>query len=110
MSAALIDVLSGVFLLLGSFLGITGAVGLFRFPDFFTRAHAAGVTDTLCAASFLFGLMLQAGLSLITVKLLFILLFILVTSPTATHALTKAALHSKLKPLLAKEEGQPSQP
>ena len=59
----LINILSWACLLFGGLLGITGAVGLFRFPDVYARMHAAGVTDTLCMTSILAGLMLQAGLS-----------------------------------------------
>ena len=90
-----IDVLSWLCLVGGGFFGITGAVGMLRFPDFFCRLHAAGITDTLCAMLILSGLMLQAGLSLITVKLFLIFLFLFFTSPTATHALAKAALRSR---------------
>ncbi|UCE90496.1 MAG: monovalent cation/H(+) antiporter subunit G [Pseudomonadota bacterium] len=104
MIGQIVDLASWVLLVLGSLLGITGAIGLLRFPEFYTRAHAAGVTDTLCASCILTGLMLQAGLTLVTAKLVFILLFLLLTSPTATHALTKAALHAGLAPQLHREE------
>ena len=60
-------------------------------PDFYTRSHAASVTDTLGATLILLGLGLHAGLSLISVKLVFVLFLLYVTSPTATHALVKAA-------------------
>ncbi len=97
----IIDYLSWIAILLGGFFLISGGVGLLRFPDFFTRMHAAGVTDTLGAGLVLLGLMFQTdGQWLVLFKLLFILLFILITSPTATHALAKAALHHKQKPLL----------
>lgn len=99
--AMLIDILSWVLLLTGGFLGITGAVGLFRFPDFFTRLHAASVTDTLCAGLIIFGLILQGASLVITIKLILILLFFAYTSPTASHSLAKAALHGNLKPQLA---------
>lgn len=96
-----LNLLSWFCLLSGGFLGITGVVGLLRFPDFFTRLHAAGITDTLCAALILFGLMLQVESGLVLIKLIFILIFLLLTSPTSSHALAKAALRSGLKPLLA---------
>ena len=97
---AILTGLSWMCLLTGSFLGISGAVGLLRFPDFFTRLHAASVTDTLCTGLILLGLMLQSGWGLTLVKLLLILLILFFTSPTATHALAKAALHGQLKPVL----------
>ncbi len=108
MSLPLTDLFSWACLLVGGFFGIVGGIGVVRLPDFFTRLHGAGLTDTLCAALILIGLMLQAGLTLTTVKLILILVFLFFTSPTATHALAKAALHGKLKPLLAAKEGKPS--
>lgn len=96
----LIDLLSWVCLLSGSIFLITGAVGLIRFPDFFTRLHAASVVDTLGCILIVLGLMLQAGLSIVTVKLVLIVIFILFTTPAAAHALAKAALHGQVKPLL----------
>lgn len=98
--ATWLDVLSWVLLMAGGFLGVTGALGLFRFPDFYTRLHAASVTDTLCAALIILGLVLQTGFSLFSVKLVLILLVIAYTSPTAAHALARAAQHGGLKPRL----------
>jgi len=101
-----INILSAILLLSGAFLGISGAIGLFRFPDFYTRMHAAGITDTLCSACIIGGLVLQAGFSLIAVKLIFILLFTWYTSPAAGHALIKAAHKTGLQPLLRKHKAQ----
>ncbi len=102
----LINFISAILLVLGVFLGISGAIGLFRFPDFYTRMHAAGVTDTLCTACIIGGLVLQAGFTLITVKLIFILLFTWYSSPAAGHALIKAAHKTGLRPLLRKDSEQ----
>lgn len=106
MLADMVNVLSAACLLLGAFLIISGAVGVLRFPDFFTRMHAAGVTETLATTLILLGLMLLAGWSIMSFKLLLILLFILITSPVASHALTKAALHGKLQPLVDEKNEQ----
>ena len=95
----LVDILSWICLLIGSFFAISGGVGLLRFPDFFSRLHPAGMTDTLGAGLILIGLMFQAGFSLVSVKLIMILGFLLLTNPTATHALAKSALQGKLRPL-----------
>ncbi len=97
----LLDVVSWLFIVAGGFFCVVGALGLLRMPDFFTRMHAASVTDTLGAGLLLVGLMLQAGLTLVTVKLLFLAALIFFTSPTATHALAKAAMVRGLQPLLA---------
>lgn len=97
---AFIDILSGVFLAGGAFFCLLGGIGLIRMPDFYTRMHAASVTETLGAGLLLVGLMLHAGLTLVTAKLAIIGALILLASPTASHALAKAALTSGLKPLL----------
>lgn len=107
MSAAL-DILSWILLASGGAFCVIGALGLLRMPDFFTRMHAASVTDTLGAGMILLGLMLQSGFTLVTVKLIVIGLLIFFTSPTATHALARAALARGLKPLLAKEDAPSS--
>lgn len=98
MIAPLIEIVSGIALGLGALLLISGSVGLLRFPDFYTRMHAAGVTDTLAAILTILGLMLLSGWNLTLVKLTLILLFVLFTSPTACHALAKAAQHGGLPP------------
>lgn len=89
--------------LAGAALAVIGAAGLLKFPDFFTRIHAASVTDTMAAGLIVLGLMLQAGLTLVTVKLALVFLFLTVTGPTATHALAKAALHGSVRPVLDEE-------
>ena len=98
--AVTVELASWACLLTGSFFALTGGIGIIRLPDFFTRLHAAGVTDTMGAGLLLLGLMLQAGLGLVTIRLLLILGFLLVTTPTATHALAKAALQWNLRPFL----------
>lgn len=100
-----IDAASWLLLGAGGFFCTVGALGLLRMPDFYTRMHAASVTDTLGAGFILLGLALQAGLTLVTVKLVFIGLLIFFASPTATHALAKAALTRGVEPLLARTEG-----
>jgi multicomponent Na+:H+ antiporter subunit G len=102
--SGLVDILSWACLVAGAVFSVIGAVGLIRMPDFYTRVHAASVTDTVGAGLLLVGMMLQAGFTLVTVKLIIIGLLILFTSPTATHALCKAALMRGLKPLLADGE------
>ena len=97
----LFDIVSWLLILAGSGFLLIGGTGLLRLPDFYTRLHAAGVTDTLGAELLLLGMMVQAGLSLITMKLIFIGVFLFFTSPTATHAVANAAYTAGLRPLLA---------
>lgn len=105
-----IDGLSWAFLIVGGAFCLIGAIGLLRMPDFYTRMHAASIIDTLGAALILLGLLLQAGMTLIAVKLFMLAVLIFFTSPTATHALARAAMVRGLKPLLADEEKPPSKP
>ena len=97
------DALSWMLLVIGGLAGIIGGLGIHRFPDFFTRLHAAGITDTLCAAAILAGLVLQAGFTLVSFKLLLIFAFLMLTSPTASHVLANAAMHGRLQPLTGKQ-------
>jgi len=96
----IIDILSWICLLSGGLLGVVGGIGIHRFSDFYSRQHAVGITDTLCAMLILLGLGLQAGMSLAAFKLALIFIFLFLTSPTASHALANAAMHGGLKPKL----------
>ena len=95
-----IDILSWLFIAAGALLGIAGGIGIHRFPDFYSRLHATGTTDTLCAALFLIGLALQTGFSIASLKLLLIFAFLFFSSPTASHALANATMLGNLKPYL----------
>jgi multicomponent Na+:H+ antiporter subunit G len=96
-----VEIASWALILLGSFFTIVGALGLVRMPEVFTRMHAASVTDTVGVGFLIFGMSVQAGLSLVTLKLLFLLLLFVFTVPVVTHALAQACLHEGVKPALA---------
>lgn len=93
------DVVSWISILGGIGFLLVGGIGLLRMPDFYTRCHAAGVTDTGATLLILFGLIVQAGWSLVAVKLLMVFGFLFFTSPTATHAVAHAAYGSGLRPV-----------
>ena len=101
MTSDLIDLASWLLIVAGSMFCLIGALGLLRMPDLFTRMHAASVIDTVGAALLLSGMILQAGLTLVSVKLVFIGLLLFFTSPTATHALARAARARGVEPVLA---------
>jgi multicomponent Na+:H+ antiporter subunit G len=103
--AAVIDILSWAALLGGSFFYVVGAIGLNRMPDIFTRMHAVSVSETLGVGLLILGMALQAGLTLVTVKLLIIMVVMMWTGAVATHALARAALHDGEMPLLADDTG-----
>ncbi len=94
---SLLNVLSWFLLLSGSAFVVIGGIGSLRLPNFYTRLHAASLTDTMGAILILTGLILQSGLTLASVKLFSIMVFLLLTGPTATYALANAALLSGLK-------------
>ena len=84
-------VLGGGLCLFGAVLAIIGAVGMARFPDFYTRLHAASVTDTGAVTLLLLGMAFLSPHWLVAFKLLVILVFLCLTVPTASHAIANAA-------------------
>ena len=100
MTAPLTDVLSWALLVAGALVVVAGGIGLVRLPDVYTRLHTAGVTDTLGAFLVLTGLAVQAGWSLVAVKLIMIWLLLLLTSPVSSHALARAARAGNVPPRL----------
>lgn len=99
--ATIIDLLSWGLLLAGCAFLVIGGIGVLRFPDIYTRLHAASLTDTAGSGLIVAGLMLQSGFSLVTVKLLLILVFLFFTSPASAHALARTALASGREPVLS---------
>lgn len=110
----IVEIASWILILLGSFFTIAGAVGLLRMPEIFTRMHAASVTDTLGVGFLILGMALQAGMSLVTLKLFFLLALFVFTGPVVTHALARACLHERVEPMLTEDRraksGQGRQP
>ncbi len=100
------DILGIAAVVAGAFFLLVGSIGLLRLPDFYSRSHATGKSDTLGIMLVIAGLMLIEGLSLNSAKLLFALIFVFLTNPTGTHALTNAALLSGLKPWFRKNLGK----
>ncbi len=98
----LVDIVSGIFILIGCVFMVGGAVGLIRMPDFYTRLHAASVTDTGGILFIMIGLILQALFifdnPMAAVKLFLVIIFIFFTAPTASHAVAKAALMANIIP------------
>ena len=99
-------VIAVVLIVLGAFFLTVSAVGLLRLPDFYSRLHAIGKSETLGAILVLAGLAVYNGLELSTFKILFILLFVLIANPTATHAVSQTALHCGLQPWTLKTGGK----
>ena len=90
--------LTVIFILLGAFFLFIGSIGVIRLPDFFSRSHATSKSDTLGIMLIIAGMIFYEGISLNSLKLMVILLFIALTNPVASHALTRAAFKFGIKP------------
>ena len=91
-------IISWVMLLLGSAFCLIGTLGLMRLPDFYSRVHAASIIDSLGTILVLLGLLVQTQDLLVIAKLMLILLFMMLTGPTAVHALAHTASLSEKDP------------
>ena len=94
----LVSLVSWGLMIAGAFFMISGSLGMLRMPDFFTRIHPAGVTDSFGAPILLLGVAVHFGFTLFSGKILLLILFLLIANPTATHVLSQAAIVNKLKP------------
>ena len=99
-----VDILSWAAFAVGGFFMLVGSFGMIRLPDFWARTHAASIIDSAGAGLILLGLMLQAGWTLVMVKLFLIGVFLFITGPTASHAVANAAWVSGSRPLDAVED------
>ena len=103
-------VLAAIFILGGAFFLTVSCLGLIRLPDFYTRTHAVGKSETLGAMLILTGLAIYNGFEVTTLKILVILVFVVIASPTATHAILRAALRSGLEPWTRSRNQNSSKP
>ena len=95
-----LEIVACVFLVGGSLFSIIGGIGIVRLPEFFSRMHGGGITDTMGAGLILVGLLFVSDSFLTVSKLLSILFFLIITSPTSCHALAKSALLRGVRPQL----------
>jgi len=101
----LVQTIIAIVLMVGGVFFLTvSSIGLLRLPDFYARTHAVGKSETLGAILTLSGLAVYNGWELSTFKILFILIFVLIANPTATHAIARAALRSGLPPWTRKKK------
>jgi multicomponent Na+:H+ antiporter subunit G len=108
------DILAWALVLGGCFFTVVGAFGLVRLPDVYTRLHSAGLIDTAGAGLLLIGLTLYGGFTVVSIKLVLILVFLFFTSPATSNAFANSAYSAGVKPILAGEDdgkgGAPSKP
>jgi len=93
----IIETLTALFLFVGALFFLIGSIALLRFPDVYTRLHGVTKCDTLGLGLILVGLILHEGATLASVKMVFIIIFVFLTSPTAAHALARAAYKHGVK-------------
>ena len=98
------NIISWGLIVFGAFFMISGSLGILRMPDFFTRLHPAGLTDSFGAPLILLGVAVHFGFSLLSGKIILLVLLLLITNPTATHVLSQAAIVAKLKPWLKEKK------
>lgn len=104
-----IDIVVTILLILGLFFFTGGAVGIIRFPDFYTRLHPAGKLDTMGLLMMMVGMALYTlhhfsiGSLLTGIKIILIVVFVFITSPTATHAIIDAGVRAGLAPWTKEE-------
>ena len=112
----LVEALSWVMILSGSFFTIVGALGIIRFPHFWARLHAGSVSDSAGVILLIVGMAIQSGLTLETVKLILVGVFLFITGPTTTHAVADTNLviflryMAKLLHMTVKTEEKPQSP
>ena len=102
----LVEIVSGLFILLGVIALIIGSLGLVKLPDLFSRTHAVGMMDTAGVGFIILGLIVYEGFTLVSVKLALVGIFLFFTSPIATHAVAQVALRSGVKPQLDGDDGK----
>lgn len=94
-----LDILSIVSLVLGLFFLFVGTLGLLRLPDVYNRLHATTKCDTLGAGLVLLSMALQSSLT-IGIRLGLLIMFIVITNPTAAHVIARAAYNTGIRPQL----------
>ncbi len=97
-------ILSVIIVSFGAFFLLIGSIGLIRLPDFYSRAHATGKSDTLGIMLVITGLIIYEGFTINSAKLVIIIIFVALTNPTATNALTRAAFRFRLRPWFKKDQ------
>lgn len=106
----MINFASWLCFLTGGFFLFVGSLGMVRLRDFWARLHAASIIDSAGAGLILAGMMLQTGLTFVTVKIVIIIMFLFITGPTASHAVANAAFVSGSRPTDMIEDATEPQP
>ncbi len=98
MAGAVRNTLTVAFGLTGLYFFVVGTVGLLRCPDLYARLHPSTKCDTLGACSVTLALMIQTGFSMVTLKLLSVVFFLLLSSAVCGHAIGRSAFRTRVEP------------
>ena len=93
----LIETIAVIFMFIGSLFYLLGSLGIVRFPDLYTRLHASTKTVVIGACGIIFGAILLKGISAVSAKALLIMIFLLLTAPTISHAIARAGYYSGVR-------------
>jgi len=93
-----------LFIILGLVFIFFGTLGIIRFPDIYTRLQTSSKCDTAGAVALLVGLMVREGLDSLSLRILIILMFLLLTNPVASHAIARSAAIRGIKPWRKKKK------
>ncbi len=104
------SIIAGILIFSGCFFILVAAIGVLRFPDFYSRIHPAGKADTLGLLLAFMGMMVYEGFSFVSIKILLIVAFIFIANPTATYAIAKAAHIKGVKPWAKGDTTTPTEP
>lgn len=89
---------------IGGIVAVIGGIGLIRFPDVYTRTHAQTLSNVGGCCLILFGVFLEAFYSVLSMKALFLIIFIFLTAPIGAHIIAKAAYKSGVRPRVVLDE------
>jgi multicomponent Na+:H+ antiporter subunit G len=98
------NIIVGILLISGLVFFTGGSIGILRLPDFYSRLHPAGKLDTagqlLTLSAIALFIVQDVSLQnfLTAAKVVLIVIFVFITSPTATHAIIDAGMRAGLKP------------
>jgi len=101
---ATVSALTIVFAVIGTLFFLVGTIGVLRLPDFFCRTHAATKCDTVGAGSLLLALAIYNGPDVSTLKIVVLAGLVLLSSPTAGHAIARAAYRTGFRPWVDDKE------
>ena len=93
-----------LFIFLGLVFIFFGTLGIIRFPDIYTRLQTSSKCDAAGAVALLVGLMIREGLDSLSLRILLILVFLLLTNPVASHAIARSAFIRGIKPWRKKKK------